>query len=58
MKEEKDQSPQQEQPKEDESIVKEWKPEPVTSAGLGFLGFGMSIGLTNPPQKPDDEPLQ
>lgn len=45
-------------PEQDEEIIKEWKPEPFTNVGLGILGFGMTIGITKPPKKPDDEPLQ
>jgi hypothetical protein len=45
-------------PESPDSCYKIWKPEPIIEAELTPLGFRFSLGMTQPPRKPDDEPLQ
>lgn len=42
----------------EEDFCKVWKPEPITEAEINPFRFRFSFGLTLPPRKPDDEPLQ
>lgn len=41
-----------------EIIDTTWKPEPVTNASLNMRGFRFSLGVTLPPRRRKDEPLQ